>query len=486
MRIENGCLVEVNSNDIISGEFKFPEGITSIGCYAFSGCRNLTRVTIPDSVTTIERWAFMDCSRLADITFSNSLKVIEEHAFKGCSNLISLVIPYGVMLIGWGAFERCSKLISITLPKSITKISFWSFYGCSDLISLVIPGGVTEIDCDAFKGCSKLINIFIDAEIPMQFERIKSLLPENLRNKAKDINKINKRINKHMNILEQHISTPADQGKETEWASRVNCSIQYVKSMLESVDSINIYKELQGRFHIQVLRFYINQNQLDEAIEHFNYCSNVPLDVVFELANALFVSEKPKKEKYQIMLQLFKEYDEYDDIHRILEKTVLELISVLAKEEGTIGKQLADYGISRCLPCSAIVQTIIGDRTPDTNLENQFKALETNLSLLTIKEMCRILNAPLLQPLFKKRYGSTDLVTYESLYMLSDLQEILPNCKPNGPFLGYLKEVLDFIKKIIDSNAESPIPQLNLGIFAQSSSSQQSGNDIINMSAKPF
>ena len=45
-----------------------PDGMTSIGFYAFSGCSGLTSVTIPDGVTTIGNYAFSYCSGLTEIT----------------------------------------------------------------------------------------------------------------------------------------------------------------------------------------------------------------------------------------------------------------------------------------------------------------------------------------------------------------------------------------------------------------------------------
>ena len=39
-----------------------PNSVTSIGAYAFYGCRSLSKIVIPDSVTTIGYGAFSGCS----------------------------------------------------------------------------------------------------------------------------------------------------------------------------------------------------------------------------------------------------------------------------------------------------------------------------------------------------------------------------------------------------------------------------------------
>lgn len=60
------------NNVEITGELIIPDGVTSIGSYAFSGCSNLTSVTIPNSVTYIGDWTFDECSGLTSITFNGT------------------------------------------------------------------------------------------------------------------------------------------------------------------------------------------------------------------------------------------------------------------------------------------------------------------------------------------------------------------------------------------------------------------------------
>ena len=70
--------------------FMIPDGVTSIGEDAFSGCKNLTNVTIPDSITSIGDWAFYNCSNLASITIPDSVTSIGYYAFYDCSSLTTI------------------------------------------------------------------------------------------------------------------------------------------------------------------------------------------------------------------------------------------------------------------------------------------------------------------------------------------------------------------------------------------------------------
>lgn len=137
----------------------FPDGLTSIGDWAFNKCSSLTSVTIPNSVTSIEYSAFSGCSGLTSVTIPNSVTSIGGNAFNDCSGLTSINIPNSVTSIGARAFESCNNLTSVTIPNSVTSIGSTAFNGCYALTSITIPNSVTSIGSGAFRYCFRLTSI---------------------------------------------------------------------------------------------------------------------------------------------------------------------------------------------------------------------------------------------------------------------------------------------------------------------------------------
>ncbi len=132
-----------------TGDVVIPDGVTSIGDYAFSSCKNLKSITIPDSVTNIGDWAFHECTSLTSVIIPNSVTSIGENAFRGCESLASVTMGNSVTSIGDCAFYFCTSLTSVTIPDSVTSIGSYAFYGTS-LASVTIPKGVTTIGEYAF------------------------------------------------------------------------------------------------------------------------------------------------------------------------------------------------------------------------------------------------------------------------------------------------------------------------------------------------
>ena len=116
----DGWLIQVNP--AIEGEYTIKESTKGIAGYAFSGCSNLTGVTLPDSLTVIGDNAFSNCTRLTDIIIPESVTDIELRAFHNCRSLTEVRIPDGVERIGDYAFYSCKTLADITIPESVKSV----------------------------------------------------------------------------------------------------------------------------------------------------------------------------------------------------------------------------------------------------------------------------------------------------------------------------------------------------------------------------
>ena len=178
-----------------------PDGVTNIGACAFRGCENLTNVIIPPSVTTIGDFAFIWCKKMdtvhisdlavwcgisffgtgnplyygahlylndkevTDLTIPDGITNIGNGAFFGCSYLSNVTIPEGVISIGEQTFRNCSGLTSISLPTSLSSIGLRAFQNCGSLASIIIPEGVTSIGEGSFWNCSSLTTVTIPATV---------------------------------------------------------------------------------------------------------------------------------------------------------------------------------------------------------------------------------------------------------------------------------------------------------------------------------
>lgn len=173
-------------------------GLSSIGNYAFYGCKSLTSVTIPASVTTIGSSAFNRCSSLTSVSIPDSVKTIGFYAFYLCTSLTEITvdpdnekftsedgvlfennktkttlvcyptgkagsysIPDGVTGISYDAFAYCTGLTSVTIPGSVKGIGASAFFCCTGLTSVTILDGVTSIGEQAFTSCTGLTSVTI-------------------------------------------------------------------------------------------------------------------------------------------------------------------------------------------------------------------------------------------------------------------------------------------------------------------------------------
>ncbi len=116
----DGWLIKVNA--AIEGEYTIKEGTKGIAGYAFSGCTNLTGLTMPDDLIVIGDNAFSNCTRLTDIVIPESVTHIGLRAFHNCRSLTEVRMSDGVERIGDYAFYSCKALADITIPESVKSI----------------------------------------------------------------------------------------------------------------------------------------------------------------------------------------------------------------------------------------------------------------------------------------------------------------------------------------------------------------------------
>lgn len=186
-------------NDEISyfGSIDIPETVTfegniytvqGIDDVAFSGCTDLTAISIPKSVTTIGKRAFDRCESLVSICVDlenpifdsrgncNAINITASNTLiVGCNNTI---IPNSITTIGGDAFCGRTGLTSIDIPNSVTTIASGNcghliyspaitgaFRGCTSLSEIEIPNSVTTVGGGAFSGCTGLLRVVIGESV---------------------------------------------------------------------------------------------------------------------------------------------------------------------------------------------------------------------------------------------------------------------------------------------------------------------------------
>jgi hypothetical protein len=163
----------------------------------FSGCENLTSVTLPETLEAIAPNAFAYCTSLKSVVIPSSVTNIGYSAFYGCSAMTEIVIPAGVMRMDVQVFGRCSALKKVTMPLEMKcgryygrpsiswfddnysqtdcysapieevvfngGTSIWSglFEDCQTLKKVTLSEGVEHIGWNSFRNCTSLQNINI-------------------------------------------------------------------------------------------------------------------------------------------------------------------------------------------------------------------------------------------------------------------------------------------------------------------------------------
>lgn len=135
---------------------EIPYGTTKIRPWAFYESTNsfhpsqkLT-VVLPDGLISIGDYAFYYCETLISINLPDGLSNIGTRAFEGCKQLASIIFPDSLRSIGNSAFYLCRELETITFPESLDSIEAYAFKSCPGLTTVTFKGSPTSIGSDAF------------------------------------------------------------------------------------------------------------------------------------------------------------------------------------------------------------------------------------------------------------------------------------------------------------------------------------------------
>ncbi len=144
---------------------QLPEGMTSVGDYAFMGCEGVTSIVIPESVTEIGECAFSQCRSLIFVDLGNNLQIIGEGAFQECESLPWINIPASVTEIRAKAFYRCYSMIAGNTPETVKVLGESVFSYCTDMVRAVINAPIEELPSWTFYGCKSLSDVSLAPEI---------------------------------------------------------------------------------------------------------------------------------------------------------------------------------------------------------------------------------------------------------------------------------------------------------------------------------
>ena len=146
-----------------------PEGVTSIGNFAFDDNDRLKEITLPQSLTSIGWYAFSDCFALGKIAIPDGVTELPYGLFACCTELKEVALGAKTEKIDTSVFRLCGKLERITISESnahfksaadgrflLNKTGDTLVLGCQDG---AIPDGVKKIGERAFEGRTGLKEI---------------------------------------------------------------------------------------------------------------------------------------------------------------------------------------------------------------------------------------------------------------------------------------------------------------------------------------
>lgn len=137
--------------------------LMSVGAYAFYNCESLSLLPLPETVYKISDCAFYGCKALSEISLSSQLTALGEFAFSGCASLKNTVIPEKITVLSVGLFSGCTSLETVDILSGATGIPEKMFEKCESLTRVSMKKKALTVGTKAFYGCKRLAAFPTDA-----------------------------------------------------------------------------------------------------------------------------------------------------------------------------------------------------------------------------------------------------------------------------------------------------------------------------------
>jgi len=122
MRIEV-VLKKTSEKDIEDGIIEIPEGVETIGRYAFDGLKGVEKIIFPSTLKKVDNYAVDDCSKLREVEFRSgdffvSSETTPFQIFHCCPKLSKILLAPA-----HGNIDESTFMLASQISKLMTKIN---------------------------------------------------------------------------------------------------------------------------------------------------------------------------------------------------------------------------------------------------------------------------------------------------------------------------------------------------------------------------
>ena len=142
-----------------------PEGVTTIGEYAFQHCSSLVHIIIPRSLTRVGSVAF------SGYGFTSSIQRVDAYDLTDWCKIRFQTDGSNPLRSGGRLYMNGVEVSELTIPSDITILYLAAFAGCSSITSVTIHENVTQIRPYAFGYCNNLKTVYCESTTPPAISR---------------------------------------------------------------------------------------------------------------------------------------------------------------------------------------------------------------------------------------------------------------------------------------------------------------------------